>query len=125
MMQPATLREHLRGLLDARPAGANDGALSDDNLHGLAKAIVPFVREVVATAVAARDARIAALEAELAAMKEKMLTDGDIWDAETAYPANAVTTHGGNLWLAKQANVNEPPGTSDAWRLMNKTKGRR
>jgi hypothetical protein len=56
--------------------------------------------------------------AELKAELATCLKAGDIWNAATAYPANAVVTARGKLWQAKQSNCNERP-PSAAWRLMH------
>lgn len=123
----------------ARPAATNGHAgvvatdLSEELLNALAAALVPFVRELIANAVAEPLARIAELERKkglagiarrLAELEDAALTDGDIWNDHSVYRKGCVVTHGGNLWLCKQENSNSRP-PSDCWRLMNKTKAQR
>ena len=64
---------------------------------------------------------LAPLAARLSELEATQLTDGGVWSEGASYRKNAVVTHGGNLWLCKQENLNEKP-PSDCWRLMNKTK---
>jgi hypothetical protein len=78
------------------------------------------VKKYIVDEFAVRDARIAELEAQ----QKDMLTDGDIWREATLYRRGAVVTHDGTIWVAREANSRARPGHSNAWRLMQKTKGR-
>lgn len=114
-------------------AGVMADDLSEDLLNALAAALVPFVKQLIADAVAEPLARIAELEKKkgiaslarrLAELEDAALLDGDIWNEHSKYRKGCVVTHGGNLWLCKQENSNSRP-PSDYWRLMNKTKAQR
>jgi hypothetical protein len=89
---------------------ASSGELTEDDLHQLAVGLVGWLGPVL------KD-----VETRLAAIEANALRDGGVWDAKSQYRKGCVTTHGGNLWLAKQDNSNSRP-PSDHWRLMNKTK---
>ena len=75
--------------------------------------------------IAEATAPLATRIAELEAQQKDMLTDGDIWRTEKLYRRGAVVTHDGTIWVAREVSSNARPGHSDAWRLMQKTKGSR
>lgn len=111
------------------PAASSGGGLGDLEIKALAKGLVTFLRtgfgpelmeRLIEPELAARDVRIDALEAELA---EKTSYCG-IWREGNRYRRNEMATHGGNLWCCEVADTVDTPGTSDAWCLMQKTKGR-
>jgi hypothetical protein len=90
--------------------GAGNGGehfvLTTAHLPELAKAIVPFVKELITEAVA------------------ECLRDGGTWQKEVMYQPNQVVTSDGTLWICKQVNANaKPPG--DCWRQLHRTIGRR
>ena len=70
-----------------------------------------LVREFIDAELADRDARIAALEAQQTDMQKDMLTHGDIWREASLYRRNAVVTHDGTIFIAKEANSRERPGS--------------
>ena len=92
--------------------------MKDGELKALAQGLVPFVHDVIAEATAPLIARIAELEAR------PSLEDAGVWDQAKLYRPGHVTTHDGSAWVCKEANSNARPGTSNAWRLMVKSKGR-
>lgn len=79
-------------------------------LTGLARGMLPFLREQIAEAVTPLKEHIAELEG-------KALTDGDIWREGVSYRRNALVTHNGHLWLARRETNKRPPG--DDWRLTH------
>jgi hypothetical protein len=65
-------------------------------------------------------ARVAALEAALSGC----LKDGGTWKPAKAFVPGMVVTYRGVMWVCQEANSNTRPGTSDHWRLMEKSEGR-
>ena len=109
--------------------------LTGAHLTPLAESLVPFMRESIGEAVAPLEQRLAALEqkrglaplaARLGALESRpLLEDGDIWDERSVYRKGAVVTHAGASWVGREPNSNCKPGTSNVWRLMHKSHGRR
>ena len=104
--QIAALKEHVV---------ARSGGLTDEELDGLARGMVPFLRETIAKAVNPLIERIAELEAR------PSLTYAGVWSPTKAYSAGTFVTHGGGLWYCSDTNVGVQPGNgSSSWKLAVK-----
>jgi hypothetical protein len=118
------LSERLASISAALQREPSSG-ICEAELVAMAKALVPFFKEVTAEAIAKAQellvTRIAVIEQENAKLKATMLTDGGVWAAATLYPKGAVTTCHGAPWVANEPNSNAKPGTSNAWRLVGKS----
>lgn len=83
------------------------------------------VRQLEANDEVSAEALGAVLGRHLKALREElraeMLTYAGVHDADRSYPKNALTTHGGSLWLAlAPAPAGERPGKAPCWRLISK-----
>jgi hypothetical protein len=123
-----TIVEHLRGgmqnlIANAVAAEAKRHAydvLDDEVLGALAKAIVPFVREVVAEALAPLAARNAALEARLIQLEQQpSMKYCGVWEPERTYFIGDFVTQDGSTWHCERSCMGVRPPAS-TWTLAVK-----
>lgn len=57
------------------------------------------------------------IRGELEVLRETALHDAGTWREGTTYRRNAVATHRGTIWCARE-ETQDRPGTSSAWRWM-------
>jgi hypothetical protein len=67
--------------------------------------------------------RFAALEARIVALEQQPrgLHYEGVWRSDVVYGRGAAVTHGGSLWIAKDASVSRRPGQhQESWQLAVK-----
>jgi hypothetical protein len=111
------------------PPASGSSGLSKDEIKNLAIGLARYLREDFAPDLVKQlvQPKLNALRAEINTLKSQLAertSYGGAWRKENRYRRNEMVTHGGNLWCCEVADTIDPPGTSNAWCLMQKTKGR-
>jgi formate dehydrogenase maturation protein FdhE len=114
----------------AKPVEGEATSLSDGVITALAEAIVPFIKELIADAVAEPIARLAEIEkrrglaplaSRLAQLEQDALKYEGTWREGKTYAPGACVTFQGSLWVCEGGNGGERPGAgATSWRLAVK-----
>jgi hypothetical protein len=99
--------------------GHASDVLSDELMTALAHALVPFLKETIAKALAPVFDRIIELEARVIELRQQPSPKyRGVWDAQTGYfPGEFVSDHG-SVWHCERACTSVRPGSDlQVWKL--------